>query len=174
MIINPNPDSQWLSNFHWQVFGSLTFKQERMPKRIRLAMYYKYLRIMEKKLKLKKCSMHWVLRGEFGEHLGRFHYHYLLSGIPCRLVNLTTMFFLKDLWEKIGGGFARVRKFQPDLEGVDYVIKGLESTSLTGANQYEFGKFDGNASELIVPAHTRKIARAMVRTGRVLFKANEQ
>ena len=38
------PEIHILSKIDWQFFGTLTFKSERLPERVRLALYYALLR----------------------------------------------------------------------------------------------------------------------------------
>lgn len=87
----------------------------------------------------------WLLRGEVGEMNGRFHYHALFAGLPPYMVadcnSDQTCLAVMSLWERIGGGIARCRVYDPGLNGVDYCLKGLKLAELAGSNFYEMGKF---------------------------------
>ena len=56
---------------------------------------------------------------------------------------------LKVRWEQLGGGFARVREFNPQLNGVDYVTKCL-GYELNGGDAYESAKFGGGTCDLML------------------------
>lgn len=49
-------------------------------------------------------------------------------------------------WEGLGGGMARIRKFNPSLTGVDYITKCLSEPD--GGDLYELGKFGLKSCEL--------------------------
>jgi hypothetical protein len=71
-----------LQKVHWQFFGTLTFKSEKLPERIRLGMYFALIRRVCRwqKVPWRKCL--WALRQESGEITGRLHFHFLLAGLP--------------------------------------------------------------------------------------------
>ena len=95
-----SPDLLMLSGERWQFFGTLTFKRERMPERVRPSMFNAAFRQLAKELHLHFPRLAWCRREELGEHLGRRHYHFLLTGLPARAVNISTCFFLMHAWEK--------------------------------------------------------------------------
>ena len=108
-----SPDLHLLCGERWQFFGTLTFKQERLPERVRQTMFHAALRQLAQTLRLYFPRLPWCRREELGDLLGRRHYHFLLTGLPARAACLSTCFFLMAAWEKIGGGMARVRLYRP-------------------------------------------------------------
>jgi len=59
-----------------------------------------------------------------------------------------------------GGGMARVRLFDPSLNGVDYVVKCL---GMSGADVYESAKFGSKSSGLMVSKGVEKILGRVIR-----------
>ncbi len=121
----------------------------------------------------------WMVRGEFGELTGRYHYHGLL-GSGRQSASIADCFKLMHLWRAVGGGHARVRRYNASLPGVAYVLKGeaiSEGKGLSralvarggtgsGADRYEFAKF-GDAQDVYLSpklhnwiAHKRGVHRS--------------
>jgi hypothetical protein len=154
------PEIHVLNRINWQFFGTLTFKSERLPERVRLQMFFAYLRQFCRQFGLKFPKLLWCLRQEQGELTGRRHFHYLIAGAPASLAYLTTCFWLQDKWEKLGGGMARVHVFDPRLNAGAYILKhrGLDDASL-GGDAYESAKFSGKACELLLADRLWEVAR---------------
>jgi hypothetical protein len=143
-----SPDIYVLSKIHWQIFGSLSYKSERLPERVRLSIYFAMLRETAKDFKIYFPSLPWCLRLERGEITLRLHNHFLLAGLPDHAVNEKTCFAMMKRWESKGGGIPRIRLFNPQLGGVDYVAKCL-GYDLDGGDAYESAKFGSNGCELM-------------------------
>jgi hypothetical protein len=154
------PEIHVLNRINWQFFGTLTFKSERLSERVRLQMFFAYLRQFCRQFGLKFPKLLWCLRQEQGELTGRRHFHYLIAGAPASLVYLTTCFWLQDKWEKLGGGMARVHVFDPRLNAGAYILKqsGLDDASL-GGDAYESAKFSGKACELLLADRLWEVAQ---------------
>ena len=146
-----SPDVYTLAQVRWQFFGTLTFKSERLPERVRLRMWFATMRKVAKAFGVHFRRLPWCLRMENGELFGRRHFHFLLTGLPRRVVAVQTCFFIMDLWEKMGGGFARVTVFDHKLNGVGYISKCL-GESADQADVYESAKFGHRSSDLM-PSH---------------------
>ena len=125
----------------WSWFATLTFKGRVPGERKRMNMYYHWLRLVEKSMGLPKSNRsHWALRSEFGELEGRAHFHALLR-VPEGENNPGRRFEAMAIWEKIGGGMARIRAWHDDDskgDALGYVFKGGKNH---GANLYEMNKF---------------------------------
>ncbi len=153
------PDVFILPLIDWQFFCHLTFKQERLPERVRLSMFFAWARTI--------CGWHRVhfkrlvccLRQERGEPLGRRHFHSLVSGSPRHVIHEDTCFAMKNEWEKLGGGMARVNPYDPTLNGEGYILKCLGVTSDPG-DVYESSKFGSGAAEVICSESVYRIAAA--------------
>jgi hypothetical protein len=64
------------------------------------------------------------------------------------------------LWERLGGGWARVMRYRDDLDGVGYVLKGLGYASQSEQNN-EMRKFGSEYCHLILSNSVwRKLHRA--------------
>ena len=156
-----------LSKLHWQFFGSLTFKSERLPERLRISMFFALLRKTAKDFRLHFPRLPWCLRQERGEIGGRRHFHFLLTGLPPNAASVKTCMTLKTRWEQLGGGFARVSEFNPQLNGVDYLTKCLGHESLSGGDCYESAKFGFRSCDLMLSKAVWKIStHARRQTGR--------
>lgn len=146
MIRKVNPEVFSLSFLRWQLFCTFSLKNERCTESLPVRMYFAWLRKLADNLKVHFKSVLWCLRLEFGEKTGRRHYHALIGGLPEYRIDRLTIFASKNLWEHVGGGMARVYQFNPSLEGVDYVLGGVEEMKhqhSLGASLYEFSKFSG-------------------------------
>ena len=150
-----SPDLLMLCGEAWQFFGTLTFKQERLPERVRQSMFNAAFRQLAKELHLYFPRLAWCRREELGEQLGRRHYHFLLTGLPARAASISTCFFLMHAWEKIGGGMARVRLYNQGQDGLDYITKCLH-----GGDAYETSKFAEGLSHLTLSDGLRRMLRS--------------
>jgi hypothetical protein len=150
-----SPDLWVLCGVRWQFFGSLTFKQEKLPDRIRRSMFHAILRQLAKNQHIYFPRLAWCRREELGELLGRRHYHFLLTGLATRSVNISTCFFLMHAWEKMGGGWARVRLYDQSQDGLEYITK-----CLSGADAYETSKFAEGLSALTLSEGLQRLLQA--------------
>jgi hypothetical protein len=142
------PEIHILSKIDWQFFGTLTFKSERLPERVRLALYFALLRRVAAEFRVHFPRLLWCLRQEQGEQFGRRHFHYLLAGLPASGVSKTTCFFQMSIWEKLGGGMARVSEFDPRLNGEAYILKCLGCAD--PGDFYESAKFGGHCQLMLL------------------------
>ncbi len=84
------PEVHVLNRFDWQFFGTLTFKGERLPERVRVALFFALLREYGAQFGMKFAHLLWCLRQEQGELFGRRIFHLLLAGVRPALLNPTT------------------------------------------------------------------------------------
>ncbi len=143
------PEAYQIGRIGWQLFGTLTFKSERLPERVRLAMWFAYARQTGKRLGVKFHRLLWCLRQEQGEIGGRRHFHYLMAELPHEQLCPALNFELMALWQSLGGGWARVARYRNDLDGVGYVLKGLGYAS-EAEQHYEMRKFGSQRCHLIL------------------------
>lgn len=140
-----------LSKIGWQFFCSLTLKKELRNDDWAVKKFFALGREVSSWNHIHFKSLVWCLRSEDGEATGRRHYHALLAGLPEHTIHRGTCFAIKKFWEYLGGGFARVYVFNPTLDGVGYILKGLDNldeaqakhTGVHSLSQsiYEMGKF---------------------------------
>lgn len=153
-----SPDIHKLRLIDWQFFGTLTFKSERLPERVRLSAYFAMMRKVAKQFRVFFPNLLWCLRLESGEATGRVHFHYLLAGLPRQAVSVTTCFFQMATWEQVGGGMARVHRFDPRLNGAGYLLKCLGESADAG-DLYESAKFGGSHCQLMLSNAAEKVIR---------------
>ena len=161
-----------LCQVKWQFFGTLTFRSGRLPERVRLRMYFALMRKVCKQFRIHFKRSVWCLRLEQGEMLGRWHFHFLLTGLPRQNVTRSTYFFIMKTWEKSKGGHARVRLFDPSLSGVGYTVKCLGLSD--PADVYESAKFGHEASQLMLSDGLQEVLKSItMRTERALSTLKE-
>lgn len=137
-----------LQKVHWQFFAALTFRSAKLPERVRLSMFFALVRCLCRWFKVPFREAIWALRQEAGEIGGRLHFHFLFAGVPPEAVHVATCMSIKAQWERIGGGMARVREFDPSQPGLEYLLKCLSASP--GANLYEVGKFSHSSDEIML------------------------
>jgi len=147
------PELRVLAVVRWQLFLTLTFKREAIRDKVRGTMLMTFIRKFENVTQAVPRRLLWCCRRERGEIGSRLHFHLLIGGLPTKRVHKGLCFQTMRLWESMGGGFARVRVFDPVLDGLGYVLKGLD-----GADGYESGKFAGR-SELTLSESCRRVVR---------------
>jgi hypothetical protein len=152
------PEIHVLNRIGWQVFGTLTFKSERLPERVRVSLFFALLRESKAIFGLKLIRLLWCLRQESGEVTGRRHFHFLLAGAPERTVIPTSCFWLQDKWEKLGGGMARIHVFDSSLNAGSYIMKRCGFGESIGGDAYESAKFSDKACELMLADRVWKVA----------------
>jgi len=74
-----NPESYTREIVNWQFFGTLTYKKERMPERVRMTMLFSWLRKAAENFRVHFPKLVWVVRQERGETFGRLHHHVLIT-----------------------------------------------------------------------------------------------
>jgi hypothetical protein len=152
------PEVHVLNRVGWQFFGTLTFKSERLPERVRLGLYFALLRESKTVLGTKFAYLLWCLRQERGEMGGRRHFHFLLAGTQERTVIPTSCFWLQAKWEQLGGGMARIRVFDTRLNAGSYMLSRSGFDENIGADVYESAKFSDKACELMLADRVWKVA----------------
>ena len=155
-----SPDIHVLEPIWWQFFGSFSFKSERIPERIRLCMWFKLARKVSKWHGVYFPRLLWALRQEPGEIGGRLHFHALIGGVPPYAVHEKTCFAIKNEWEKLGGGMARIRTYDQSRNGLGYILECLRDH---GADAYESSKFGDARCHLIVAKSVKAVNLAAIR-----------
>jgi hypothetical protein len=155
------PEADILFKQMWQLFATLTFSGHVPVLRKRMCMSFAWLRQVSRASKIEFSSLLWVLRNERGEIGAREHFHCLIAGLPAGCTEIAWRFRFKNMWESLGGGMARVRRYDTLQSGVSYVTKCLDiSWDHDRANYYEFRKFLDQSCELtlshsLIRAHRR-------------------
>jgi hypothetical protein len=155
----------------WRFFCTLTFAGKLPAPALAVALQMRWLERSAKLLRTDLDQLAWLSREELGETNGRLHLHVLLGELSdADRVNSRTCLALMAKWETVTegrlglAGMARVRVFEPNLRGANYVLKGLDEVGdwcLRGANVYEVRKFDGSIGRTV-----RLARHVLVRWGR--------
>lgn len=127
--IEDTADYWMLRQVEWQVFGTLTFKQDRLPAQVRKSMFFALLRKLAKRLNLYYKRLVWVLCPEGDGQLTHRHFHFLIAGLPNHATPAPICRFIADQWQLHGGGMARVTAYNNALRGVRYILKHLETVA---------------------------------------------
>jgi hypothetical protein len=141
------PDLEVLGRIRWQWFVTLTFKREVTHGR-QDSLVFAFLREAARKFGVHFHGLLWVRRRERGETFGREHLHLLIGGVSPKKVTRWSCFALKDLWEGLGGGIARVAFLDARLNAGDYLTKPGRFVDV-GGQVYEVSKFDDRTAELM-------------------------
>jgi len=154
-----NPEIYTLSQLDWQLFATLTFKSERLTEAVRIKMFFALLREQAGNFGVHFKELIWCLRREDGELTGRRHLHSLIAGFPRHALTTATCFSFMRIWEKSGGGMARVTLYSPRLDAVGYVLKGCEDEyKRAGGDFYEARKFGGHCDVMLSESVFRVLA----------------
>jgi hypothetical protein len=167
-----NPEARHAGLIDWQLFCTWTFKSDALPSQVKIKQLFAFLREVAELSGTSFKRMLWMVRAEDGEITGRFHYHGLIGGLPPSFCSIANCFRLALIWhpepeiaapnyhgKKLRMGWAEIRKFNVDLDGVGYVLKGLppgaraQGANLdrglkgpSGADLYEYSKFSSDTS----------------------------
>jgi hypothetical protein len=124
----------------WQFFGTVTFKQARLPERIRISMFFTLLRKLAKRNAIFFPRLIWALRQEGDGRTKHRHFHFLLAGLPQHAIANPTCRFIVDQWQRLGGGMARIALYDYTLNGVKYILKCSEKAiQICGLDSAKFG-----------------------------------
>lgn len=152
----------------WQYFVGLSLGRESIPDTQIARMVFAYLRQAAEWHGVYFPKLVWCLRVELGERTARRHLHVLIGGAPAGKVTGRWLYASKEVWRgihpvyrdgKLVGAVSDCRLFDPTLEGVDYVLKGLEQAYAMGANLYELNKFRCGPTDLTL---SQSLNRVMV------------
>ena len=136
----------------WQVFGTFTFMNPLPVNREAEVLVRNTMRKACRMAHVHFESAWFLTRGELGELNGRFHYHMLVGNFPPLASTSGFCLDLKSYWSKlrlnvgsfagVHGDICQVWPYGPTLDGVGYVMKGIERYEFAGeACDYELTKF---------------------------------
>jgi hypothetical protein len=128
-------------NVPWQIFATFTY-HDPLPPLHRCALLRQIIIGKVCKLTHTRFCRHFSLtRFEKGEIGGRLHNHVLFGNLKPGVHITELCLRVKEYWD-VHYGFARVWPYDCTLDGVQYVLKGLERYEyLTEAQSYELRKF---------------------------------
>lgn len=167
------PDVHLMDKVAWQIFGTLTFKSERLSFARRQRMWFAEVRTLSRWHHVHFSKLDWVLRIEQGEATGRTHFHCLIGGLPKTAVSGGVRFQREDgswdvgnrtthsleaKWARMGldpadkqNRISRFSLYDARLNGASYLVKclGVENSRL-GKDIYESAKFAWEDRQLIL------------------------
>jgi len=178
------PEINVMAVIEWQLFGTLTFKSERLSPERRLKMWFALARTLSRWYHTDFRKLLWVLRIEQGEATGRLHYHCLIGGLPGAaiaggisiqrqggdfdVVNRTTH-ALEAKWGRMGlhesdkqNRISRFSLYDSRLNGASYITKclGVESGRFV-KDVYETSKFGLGDNQLILSDSIGSVVNGM-------------
>jgi hypothetical protein len=110
--------ANWLEQFPWQWFCTLTFRQGPSPARAR----WRLLRWADElRNALGTPGFQWVGVPEDGSTGLHFHFHVLIAGLNPGCGAAERLCWMRR-WYKLAGD-ARIEDFEPNCGGVRYVLK---------------------------------------------------
>jgi len=163
-MISENPDTFFLSDIYWQLFGGLTFRQADLSERVRLCMWFALVREIAKYNKVHFKDVIWCLRLECGDSFGRIHFHFLIAGLSQQNISMGNRFAIRALWKKLGGGVSVIDLYDSRLHGLPYIagVLGCSASDIgsTGSMVYESAKFGAASSVLMLSKSVLKVIKA--------------
>ncbi len=136
----------------WQLFATNTFIT--LPRKKDVAcLRFAFLRKACRMSHTHFRRLQWISRGEFGDITQRFHEHILISGLKPFASSKDFALDLKNCWGEllnkrqnsdgtVQAAISRVYPYEPSLNGVGYVMKGIERYQHLGEAQvHEVSKF---------------------------------
>jgi hypothetical protein len=148
-----SPLAHAIGDAPWQVFGTFTFMNPLPVNREAEVLVRNTMRKACRLAHVHFESAWFLTRGEFGEFGGRFHYHMLIGNFPPLARTTGFLMELRQYWRQLRkdrdgnrqrrhGDGAQVWPFDFALDGVKYVMKGVERYEYSGeAQNYELTKF---------------------------------
>jgi len=140
-----------LSQVDWQFWITLSFKSDALQsEKLRQSLWFALLRDLAGWWRKDFRNLLWVRRAETGEISARLHWHAVLGGLPDEASSRPTCFAIKNDWERLGGGMARVYVYDKRRTALAYMLDlpgvsscGPQSTGVMsdGAQDYESRKF---------------------------------
>jgi len=154
-----SPDAFALGKLPWQFFCTLTFRNQvlrRSSGAIQRKILFAFVREVAHFGGIHFHCLLWCCRLESGEVGGNLHHHVLVGGLPKSIVGTWGCLQMMNIACNRGYGITRVRVYNPDLDGVGYVLKNVGRGH--EGNVYELTKF--GASEVTL---SRSVAMRIAR-----------
>jgi hypothetical protein len=114
------PEAYALRRIPWQIFATLTFIKQ-SPFRCRRSKMRGWLREVADLSGTYFPRLLFFYRFETGKNGKHFHYHVALGGLVWRPIGFTKR--CDCIWKEFGGGFTRIETYDPERDGVGYILK---------------------------------------------------
>jgi hypothetical protein len=136
-------EEYWLPQIKWQLFGTLTFRSEKLPEWKRLSRYFCVIRHAGKATHTNFNRILWVLRQEDGATLGIRHFHFVAGSLrkPLLLPQLCPV--LERKWGHVRGGKTEIQVYDRNRDGIGYLLKGITNLNSSFRVSSKFTDGDG-------------------------------
>ena len=143
----PSPEQYWLSRIPWQLFGTLTFEEDRLPEAKLLDRFFCVARRAAELTRSHFPDVPWVLRQEDGDKFGHRHLHFVMAGLRSIAGVSELCGKLKECWQRKGGGRCQIEAYDPSRDGVGYLLKGLNYSAANFPTSAKFTQGNGQIME---------------------------
>jgi len=118
------PEAVALRGIRWQLFATLTFAEDRLPRGLRVKRLFQWLRHLNgAKTPVPWKRLRWFARWETGGRIGRGHYHLCIAGLQPECVNVTFAHAAERAWLRFAASRGEVALWNPALDGAGYALK---------------------------------------------------
>jgi len=129
------PDVYILSQVDWQFWCTFTFKADAVSsEKLRQSLWFALMRDWAGWYRVDFNRLLWMRRAEEGESTARLHWHALVAGLPNEAKSRATCFSVKNDWERLGGGLARVYLYEGSRNALSYMLKQPGIMSVMGSD----------------------------------------
>ena len=118
------PEAFHLFRIRWMCFGHLTLSKAGSTEKVRLDMFVAALRRVCRSNRLYFPTLFWAVRQEQGSRDDLFpHLHFVLAGIPERVIPRQFCTLFEAAWRRQGGGLSRIVPYDRTRDGAGYIAK---------------------------------------------------
>lgn len=142
-----SPERYWLPQIPWQLFGTLTFEEDRMPEARRLSRFFCVARRAAKLTRTHFPDVLLVLRQEDGDKFGRRHFHFVMAGLRIITDVRQLCAKLEECWQSKGGGLPEIKAYDPSRDGILYILKNLNDPTVNFPTSAKFTLCNGQVME---------------------------
>ena len=143
----PSPEQFWYARIPWQLFGTLTFEEDRLPEAKRLSRFFCVARRAAELTRTHFHDVLWVLRQEDGDKVGHRHFHFVMAGGRVITDVRQLCAKLEDCWQRKGGGRCEIEAYDPRQDGIGYILKNLNHPSANFQTSAKFTVCNGQVME---------------------------
>ena len=123
------PELYWLPKVSWQVFGHLTFRDDRTFEEAILKRFFPLVYQVPKATGRPLKKVLWCLRRECRLG-GNVHLHFCMGGLGKNADIARHSKLLRTTWRKCGGGINETERYIRSKNGIGYILKELDRPSV--------------------------------------------
>ncbi len=143
----PTPEQFWYARIQWQLFGTLTHEEERLPEAKLLSRFFCVARRAAELTRTHFHDVLCVLRQEDGDKFGHRHHHFVMAGLRAVADVRQLCAKLEDCWQRKGGGRCEIEAYDPRQDGIGYILKNLAHPSTNFPTSAKFTICNGQVME---------------------------